>query len=115
VVWQQHWPRFLGPNNLSLLQPLLPSTPMGVIRGLLSGFALAGVVTFAYEQQIYNTSSYLRTALNSLSKDLDTLRIRRDPEEIPQEPVALERLPVSEQIKVQVGGACGRPKRGKTS
>lgn len=74
---------------------------MGVIRGLISGFALAGIVTFAYEQQIYNTSSYLRTALNSLSKDLDALRIKSQVDEIPQEPVGLEKLPVSEQIKVQ--------------
>lgn len=80
---------------------------MGAIRALLSGITLAGIVTFAYEQQIYNTSSYLRTALSGLSRDLDALRIRSTVDEIPQEPVQVEQLPVSEQIKVQVGGLDG--------
>lgn len=75
---------------------------MGVIRGLISGFTIAGLITFAYEQQLYSTSSYLRNALTNLSKDLDALRIRSIPNEIPDRPLERARLPLGEQIKVQV-------------
>ena len=75
---------------------------MGVIRGLLTGFTVAGAVTFAYQQNIYSSSNYLRNALTSLSQELDSLRIRSRVQEIPKEPVSLEKLPLGEQVKQQV-------------
>lgn len=75
---------------------------MGAIRGLVGGLALAGLVTFAYEQKLYSTSSYLRNALNSLSKDMEALRIRHDVDESPSKPVVAEQLPFRDQIKYQV-------------
>ncbi|KAK9893346.1 hypothetical protein P389DRAFT_213231 [Cystobasidium minutum MCA 4210] len=74
---------------------------MGMIRGLVSGLALSGLVTFAYEQKLYSTSSYLRNALDSLSKDMESLRIRHDVDESPSKPVVVERLPFREQVKYQ--------------
>jgi len=78
---------------------------MGVIRGLLTGFGLAGLVTFAYQQSIYSSSAYLRHALTSLSQDLDSLRIHNQPEDNPRAPVTLEKLPFGEQVKMQVCGS----------
>jgi hypothetical protein len=75
---------------------------MGAIRGLLGGLALAGIVTFAYEQKLYSTSTYLRTALDSLSKDMEKLRIRHDIDESPKTPLRVEKLPFNEQVKYQV-------------
>lgn len=75
---------------------------MGVIRGLVSGLALAGLVTFAYEQKLYSTSSYLRNALDSLSKEMESLRIRHDIDESPSKPVIVEKLPFRDQVKYQV-------------
>lgn len=75
---------------------------MGAIRGLIGGLALAGFITFAYEQKLYSTSSYLRNALNSLSKDMEALRIRHDIDESPSRPVVVEKLPFREQVKYQV-------------
>lgn len=75
---------------------------MGAIRGLVGGLALAGLVTFAYEQKLYSTSSYLRDALNSLSKDMEALRIRHDVDESPSRPVVVEKLPFRDQVKYQV-------------
>ncbi|CAD6574717.1 MAG: hypothetical protein CYPHOPRED_005481 [Cyphobasidiales sp. Tagirdzhanova-0007] len=74
---------------------------MGMIRGLLTGFTLAGIITVAYEQRLYSTSSYLRAALTSLSKELDALRIQSSPDVIPSQPMRLEQLPLGEQVKVQ--------------
>ena len=73
-----------------------------MIRGLLTGFTLAGIITVAYEQRLYSTSSYLRAALTSLSKELDALRIQSSPDVIPSQPMRLEQLPLGEQVKVQV-------------
>ena len=75
---------------------------MGVTRGLLTGFTLAGIVTFAYEQNLYSSSAYLRNALVSLSKDLDSLRIQSRVDEMPKEPVQLEKLRLGDQMKMQV-------------
>lgn len=79
---------------------------MGVIRGLVTGFTLAGAVTFAYQQNIYSSSNYLRNALTSLSKELDSLRIQSRVDDIPREPVSLENLSLGEQVKQQVRRAC---------
>lgn len=76
---------------------------MGAIRGLIGGLALAGLVTFAYEQKLYSTSAYLRNALDSLEKDMESLRIRHDVDESPSRPVVVEKLPFGEQVKYQVG------------
>lgn len=76
---------------------------MGVIRGLLTGFTLAGAATFAYQQNIYSSSNYLRNALTSLSKELDSLRIESRADVVLTEPVTLEQLPLGEQVKQQVG------------
>lgn len=75
---------------------------MGAIRGLLGGLTLAGIVTFAYEQKLYSTSNYVRNALDSLSKDMEALRIRHDVEENPSSPLVVEKLPVAEQFKYVV-------------
>ena len=75
---------------------------MGVIRGLLTGLTLAGIITVAYEQRLYSTSSYLRNALANLTKDLDSLRIQSRYDEVPLQPVRVDQLPLSEQVKVQV-------------
>lgn len=76
---------------------------MGVIRGLLTGFTLSGLVTLAYQQQIYSTSSTLRNALSSLSRDLDSLRVYTGPDHtLPTAPVTLAELPLGEQVKAQV-------------
>ena len=75
---------------------------MGIVRGLATGIALAGLVTFAYEQKLYSTSSYLRNALDSLSKDMENLRIRHDVDESPSRPVVVEKLPFRDQVKYQV-------------
>jgi hypothetical protein len=75
---------------------------MGVVRGLLTGFTLAGAVTFAYQQNIYSSSNYLRNALTSLSQELDSLRITSVVEETPKEPLSLEKLPLGGQVKQQV-------------
>ena len=79
---------------------------MGITRGLLTGFTLAGIVTFAYEQNLYSSSAYLRNALVSLSKDLDSLRIQSRVDEVPKEPVSLEKPRLGDQMKMQV---CGVP------
>lgn len=78
---------------------------MGVIRGLLTGFGIAGAATIAYNQQIYSTSDTLRRALTNLSRDLDGLRIQSKVEEIPTAPQPWSKLSLGEQIKVQVGAA----------
>jgi hypothetical protein len=75
---------------------------MGAIRGLVGGLALAGLVTFAYEQKLYSTSTDLRNALDTLSKDMESLRIRHDIDESPSKPLVVERLPFREQVKYQV-------------
>ena len=89
------------------MQAIVPPQPatMGVTRGLLTGFTLAGIVTFAYEQNLYSSSAYLRNALVSLSKDLDSLRIQSRVDEVPKEPVSLEKLRLGDQMKMQVGAS----------
>ena len=75
---------------------------MGAIRGLLGGLTLAGIVTFAYEQKIYSTSSYLRDGLHSLSNDMRALQRRQDSTDWPAGPVKVERLPLADQVRYQV-------------
>ena len=69
----------------------------------MTGFAIAGAATVAYNQKIYSTSDTLRQALTSLSKDLDSFRIQSNPEKALAAPQAWENLALGEQVKLQVG------------
>jgi hypothetical protein len=85
---------------------------MGIVRGLLGGFAVSGVCVFAYQQRIFDTSAHLQRALSSLTRDLDGLRTATSTESeqdvqhlYKHAPFNREDLPITQQAKVQASWA----------